>query len=136
MKKPKQTKEEYRIKQRRDTKAPHRKAHMLNYRRAAWGRGLANAMRVAHRARAKNLIPKWADLDKIKLLYIEAALISERTGVLMHVDHIVPLGSKVVTGLHCMDNLRIVTKRENISKGNKIKEELIKNDPVKNPTIE
>lgn len=57
--------------------------------------------------------PRWADKDKIQSIYSEAA----RLG--MHVDHIVPLRSKVVCGLHCEFNLQPLPGSENSKKGNR-----------------
>jgi len=63
--------------------------------------------------------PKWADLEKIKTIYQEAARLETFTGIPMHVDHVVPLGSKIVCGLNCEQNLQILTKSENIAKRNR-----------------
>jgi len=57
--------------------------------------------------------PSWAEIDDIAGMYVKA----RATG--MEVDHIVPILSPLVCGLHCMANLRIVSERENKSKGNR-----------------
>lgn len=69
-------------------------------------------------ARLREAIPPWADLDKVEALYIESDRISKETGVRHHVDHIVPLIGRggLVCGLHCEQNLRIITAEENLKK--------------------
>jgi len=47
--------------------------------------------RSMRRAAERNATPAWADKKRIKAIYEQAAIISEETGVLHHVDHIVPL---------------------------------------------
>ena len=58
--------------------------------------------------------PKWANLDAIRAWYTFAAV---TPGV--HVDHIVPLNSPIVCGLHCEFNLQLLPASENMSKGNR-----------------
>lgn len=58
-------------------------------------------------------IPAWADLDAIAEVYQEA------TYHQLHVDHIVPLQSKRVCGLHVWDNLQLITPSENFAKSNR-----------------
>lgn len=73
-----------------------------------------NAARTAHRLAAKmRATPSWADKDAIQKVYDKAA----EWG--MWVDHVVPLVSKIVCGLHCEANLQLLVPDENIRKGNK-----------------
>ena len=57
-------------------------------------------------------IPSWADLEKIKEFYTNCP-----DGY--HVDHIIPLRGKLVSGLHVIDNLQYLLGSQNLSKGNK-----------------
>ena len=60
--------------------------------------------------------PKWADLGAIEQIYRRAKQLSRETGVKMHVDHVVPLRGRKVSGLHTVENLRIIPATENCSK--------------------
>lgn len=75
----------------------------------------------ARRARKLQATPKWAEAEQkqIEALYREAARLQEETGVKYHVDHIIPLQSELVCGLHCLANLQILTQHENNVKSNK-----------------
>lgn len=73
----------------------------------------------AHRRASKlQATPSWADQETIDGLY-QLATIFNRTGMNMHVDHIVPLNSDKVCGLHCESNLQLLPSRNNMSKGNR-----------------
>lgn len=74
------------------------------------------------RARLLKAIPLWFKLEKqqIKELYARCREISIETGILHHVDHVVPLTHPLVQGLHCLSNLRIIPATENQAKGNKL----------------
>lgn len=72
-----------------------------------------------NRAKKKNAIPRWADVQAIDAIYAEAKAKTEETGVLHEVDHIVPINSKRVCGLHCEANLAILTRNENRRKNNR-----------------
>jgi uncharacterized pyridoxal phosphate-containing UPF0001 family protein len=78
-----------------------------------------NAKSNARRAAKLQATPKWVDFEKVEEFYILAQRISAETGVIHHVDHIVPLMGKTVCGLHWEGNLQILPGRDNLSKGNK-----------------
>lgn len=75
----------------------------------------------ARRAKKLQATPKWAETEQkeIEALYREAARLQEETGTKYHVDHIIPLQSDLVCGLHCLANLQILTQTENNKKSNK-----------------
>lgn len=56
-------------------------------------------------------MPKWADIGAIKEFYKNCP-----DGY--HVDHIIPLRGKTVSGLHIVENLQYLTSEENLKKGN------------------
>lgn len=72
------------------------------------------------RATKKRATPSWADFSKIEIEYSLAAWCSKVMNDSYHVDHIVPLNSKYVCGLHVHDNLRVIHGIENIKKGNRV----------------
>lgn len=79
----------------------------------------ANAERAMRRvARKRQATPAWADRAAILALYEEAARLSQATGTPHNVDHIVPLQSKLVCGLHVPANMRVIPRADNQSKGN------------------
>lgn len=80
----------------------------------------------AKRRSAKlNATPDWLtqeDWQEIELIYRLRDELEKQTGVLYHVDHIVPLQGENVCGLHVPWNLQVITASENISKSNKLLE--------------
>ena len=76
----------------------------------------------AHCAKRKATIlkatPPWFNELEVTRIYRKAYIL-RRCGSDVHVDHIIPLQSKTVSGLHCAANLQIISAADNLSKGNK-----------------
>lgn len=56
----------------------------------------------------------------LKTIYSFAEWVSKKTGSQHHVDHIVPLKGKNMSGLHVPWNLRVISEKENLRKKNKV----------------
>jgi len=80
--------------------------------KSQWASNSAN-----RRSAKRKATPKWADLEKIKTVYSDAAFISYVTGVTHHVDHVIPLRGRNVCGLHVENNLQILSWEANLQKG-------------------
>lgn len=66
-----------------------------------------------YRARKIKAVPRWFESELVAKVYEKARFNS------MHVDHIVPLKSNLVCGLHCWHNLQLIDSSHNASKGNR-----------------
>jgi 5-methylcytosine-specific restriction endonuclease McrA len=81
------------------------------------------ALGSARKRRHRNATPKWVTPEQklaIRTLYLEAQRLTKLTGERYVVDHIVPLISSEVCGLHLPWNLRVMTQKENLKKSNKL----------------
>lgn len=82
----------------------------------------AKVTAASNKRRAQKLCatPAWANFDAIEELYEVAAAATEIFDTPFEVDHIVPLKSKLVCGLHWEGNMRVITKDENRRKKNSV----------------
>lgn len=62
--------------------------------------------------------------DEIDAIYLVCQKKTKGTGMLHHVDHIVPLKGKNVCGLHVPWNLQVLPGQDNLSKSNKYEDVL------------
>lgn len=87
--------------------------------------GISALYAAKRKCRINFATPSWADALSIKKIYEERKRISDETGVIHHVDHIIPLRGKLVCGLHVEYNLRIITAEENLKKNAAFIEQLL-----------
>jgi len=71
------------------------------------------------RARVGKATPIWYNQEEVLELRREVKRLNKLTGTTHHLDHIVPLNGKTVCGLHCHENMQILTAKANLSKSNK-----------------
>lgn len=70
-------------------------------------------------------MPKWLTKEnklQIKAMYALATSLNKSTGIQWHVDHIIPLQGKTVSGLHVPENLQVIQGSLNARKKNKFDE--------------
>jgi len=76
--------------------------------------------RKAYKLRSIKQTPKWADSEATNAIYeLAAQLRKEQPEFDWHVDHVVPLRGKNVSGLHIHTNLQIIPGKVNMKKKNK-----------------
>jgi len=66
--------------------------------------------------------PKWLSSEEfwlIEEIYALAALRTKMHGFSWHVDHIIPLQGKTVSGLHVPENLQVIPWLDNVKKANR-----------------
>lgn len=88
---------------------------------AAWSAENPHKIAVYNQARKARLLQAttaWADVDLMDDVYALARIYRDH-GVDCHVDHVVPLKSKLVCGLHTDGNLSVLLAGDNCSKGNR-----------------
>lgn len=73
----------------------------------------------------KQRLPIWLTEEnklQIKAMYMLASSLTKTTGIQWHVDHIIPLQGKNVSGLHVPENLQVIQGSLNNMKSNKFDE--------------
>ena len=80
------------------------------------------AIDARRRAAKLNRTPVWLTEDDFWMMEQAYDMAQKRTrifGFSWHVDHIIPLQGKLVSGLHVPHNIRVVPAKENLRKGNR-----------------
>jgi hypothetical protein len=77
-----------------------------------------NADTSARRSRVRRQMPAWISPSSMSCFYAAAQRISSCLNTPYHVDHIVPLRGKTVSGLHVPWNLAVIPASKNIAKRN------------------
>jgi len=81
-----------------------------------------NALNRLRKYQKMQRTPFWLTLDDkwfMEEVYHLAQLRTKMLGFEWHVDHIIPIKAKNVSGLHVPNNLRVIPAKENLSKHNK-----------------
>jgi transposase len=97
----------------------------LRERRVGVDRENSKRLGDERRVSVRRATPSWVSRADIKSVYAEAIRLTEETGVLHHVDHIVPLKGRNVCGLHVPWNLRPLSWIENMRKRNLMPDERV-----------
>ena len=78
-----------------------------------------NARSARYQAAKKNAIPRWINKFFVNEAYDLAVIRSKLFGFEWNVDHIIPIKSKTVCGLHWEGNMQVIPRIINIKKGNR-----------------
>ena len=81
----------------------------------------ANANKAKRKAAKTQRTPKWLtdiDFERIETQYRLAGILTKLHNEPWHVDHVIPLQGKFVSGLHVPSNLQVLRGSENCSKQN------------------
>jgi hypothetical protein len=96
------------------------KARSSAWKKANPGRTVAQTTMRKKYVRVRT--PAWLtdiDHERIQNEYKLSAILKQLTGQEWHVDHVIPLVGKNVSGLHVPGNLRVMLGKDNLSKANR-----------------
>jgi len=100
----------------KQTKKKYRQTEVYKAQRKTYrqehGRGMVNADCMKRHADKLKRTPVWSETNLIKDFY-------KKCPKGYHVDHIIPLNGKTVSGLHVLSNLQHLPAHENLTKHNK-----------------
>lgn len=102
---------------------PHEEVRGYKDKYKAANPELYKALTSVRKRRHRAATPKWVGAEEkkaIRQMYLEAQRLTKLTGERYVVDHVYPLISDEVCGLHTLRNLRIMTQAENLIKSNKM----------------
>ena len=110
----------------KDKKYLYDKEYLINWRSDNPEKSAIHSSK--RRAAKLNATPQWLteqELSEIDRFYVLRKILEEQLGIAHHVDHIVPLQGENVCGLHVPWNLQVIPASENISKSNKLLDDLL-----------
>lgn len=109
-------KQQYRTTNLEKVKATYKQYYDANYPRMLAKRNKQHADKLKR-------TPAWLTEDEhwmIEQAYELASLRTKMFGVAWHVDHVLPLRGKTVSGLHTPYNMQVILGTENLRKGNRV----------------
>ena len=98
------------------------KEKVTGYNKQWWSENKDKRAAYEGKRRAAELqrTPAWdPDAHLIIAKYQLAAMLTQASGIPHHVDHIIPLQGRNVSGLHVFSNLRVIPGSDNVKKSNK-----------------
>jgi len=107
----------------RASSRPHAEVRQYKTKYKEQNSELYKALVSVRKRRHRNATPAWITKEQklaMRQLYLQAQQMTQITGERYVVDHIIPLISDEVCGLHVPWNLRVITQEENLKKSNKI----------------
>jgi len=110
------------VKARASARPSHQKMQYRNNHKAN-NPEMYRALNSVRKRRHREATPPWVTPEQklaMRKLYLIAMQLTKSTGERYVVDHIIPLLSEEVCGLHVPWNLRVITQAENLQKSNKI----------------